>query len=179
MDFPINSDIKSHIEGKVNKVVNKGDYVQVYLYNPKVNGSSLPGVIINYSGEQELIYGDLIACDVRLSCYDVARNPGNFNMRCYYASINIVARGSTDEINVLDKNTNVWILAIFALKNKLIETYEKISTGTDAGVYISLVLGDKSLLDAGIKELYQVNGMAHILAISGVCTLSLVSLRPP
>ncbi len=168
MDFPINSDIQSHIEGKVNKVVEKGDYVQVYLYNPVVDGSSLPGVIINYSGEKELMYGDFIACKAKLSKYDVARNPGNFDTRLYYESVNIVARGSNDELIVLEKNNNPWIRAIFALKKQLIDTYKKISTGTDAGVYISLVLGDKALLDAGIKELYQVNGMAHILAISGL-----------
>ena len=36
-----------------------------------------------------------------------------------------------------------------------------------------MLLGDKSYLDDEIKDLYQVSGISHILAISGVKTLKL------
>ena len=41
------------------------------------------------------------------------------------------------------------------------------------GVLTAMLLGDRSAMDPEIKELYQVNGIAHILAISGVKTLKL------
>lgn len=44
---------------------------------------------------------------------------------------------------------------------------------TTAGVLSSMLLGDKSYLDDEIKDLYQVSGISHILAISGVKTLKL------
>lgn len=36
-----------------------------------------------------------------------------------------------------------------------------------------MLLGDKSYLDDEIKDLYQISGISHILAISGVKTLKL------
>ena len=36
-----------------------------------------------------------------------------------------------------------------------------------------MLLGDKAFLDEDIKDLYQVTGISHILAISGVKTLKL------
>jgi predicted membrane metal-binding protein len=38
-----------------------------------------------------------------------------------------------------------------------------------------MILGEKSVLDADVRELYQSMGISHILAISGVKMLSSVS----
>lgn len=58
---------------------------------------------------------------------------------------------------------------------KIKEVYEQISTKEKAGLYSSIVLGDKSSLDGDIKKLYQRNGIAHLLAISGL-HISLVGM---
>ena len=42
-----------------------------------------------------------------------------------------------------------------------------------AGIVSAMVLGDKSGLSDEVKQLYQENGIAHVLAISGVKTLKL------
>ena len=38
----------------------------------------------------------------------------------------------------------------------------------DAGLVAAMTLGDKSELDTEIKELYQVAGISHVLALSGL-----------
>lgn len=43
----------------------------------------------------------------------------------------------------------------------------------EASIMGAMLLGEKATLDEGIKSLYQQNGIIHILAISGVKTLSL------
>ena len=43
----------------------------------------------------------------------------------------------------------------------------------DGSALAAILLGEKSGMDQEMKELYQVNGIGHILAISGVKTLKL------
>lgn len=117
----------------------------------------------------KIISGDEITFAGKITQYDVARNPGNFDYRRYYLSSNITAHAKlSGGITIVKPTVNVWIKGIFALKEKLSGVYDEISIGDDAGVYKSIVLGDKSELDLDIKKLYQENGMAHILAISGL-----------
>lgn len=166
------SDVKTHIEGNVNKVVEKEGYRQIYLYGASAGENEiirLTGIILNDTGmKQELLPGDKISCDAELKQYAPASNPGNFDARRYYASLNIDYYAWTDDIRMEDKSDNLWIQGIFLLKKKLLASFEQISVGEDAGIYSSILLGEKSLLDSDIKKLYQVNGMAHILAISGL-----------
>nr|WP_279327675.1 ComEC/Rec2 family competence protein [Dorea longicatena] len=46
----------------------------------------------------------------------------------------------------------------------------------DGSALAAILLGEKSGMDQEMKELYQVNGIGHILAISGVCFLCWVFL---
>ena len=48
---------------------------------------------------------------------------------------------------------------------------EQIFDEQDAGILAAMLLGDKSRLDEEIRDWYQVGGIAHVLAISGVCFL--------
>ena len=60
---------------------------------------------------------------------------------------------------------------LYELKERFKSIYSDISDSDDAGIFISMVLGDKSMLDGDIREMYQKNGISHLLAISGVKTL--------
>ena len=172
------SDTQYHIVGKVNKIVEKEDGMQIYLYGAKAYSINDPesnkpitlkGIILwcDFMGE-EFLPGDVISCDTYLKTYDVARNPGNFDAKEYYGTQNIEFFGWPMNLCREKQNDNPWIKGIFMLKDRMRKSFEKISMGMDAGIYSSLVLGDKSILDVEIKNLYQVNGIAHILAISGL-----------
>ncbi len=152
------------LTGRVSKVVEKEDYAQIYMYN------GLKGILLySYDDTPDLLAGDVISCTAKLLEFEAARNPGNFDSKSYYLSCNIICRANVSgEITVIKPDKNIWIRGIFALKSRLSSSYEQISVDNDAGIYKSIVLGDKTELDSDIKELYRLNGMAHILAISGL-----------
>lgn len=52
----------------------------------------------------------------------------------------------------------------------------KEAAGKDAPVFCAMTLGDKQELDPEIQMRYQLAGIIHILAISGVCFLCWVFL---
>ena len=54
------------------------------------------------------------------------------------------------------------------IKNKAISILENITDSDTAAILSGIILGDKSEIATSIRRLYQVNGIAHILAISGL-----------
>ncbi len=176
----LGENLSCEIVGKVNKVVEKDEYRQIYLYQPQVlvsdedlsgtrQNMTIKGILVqDKNTAQELIPGDVIFCKGVLCDFEKARNPGNFDSYEYYQTLNIDKYVWTEQVEIWKKNENLWIRGIFAFKKMLKDSYRKIGTGADAGIYASIVLGDKSMLDADIRMLYQINGIAHILAISGL-----------
>lgn len=57
--------------------------------------------------------------------------------------------------------------ALTELREKIAETLQK-AAGDKAGIYQAMLLGEKSGLDEDVKMRYQMAGMIHILAISGL-----------
>lgn len=119
--------------------------------------------------------GDTLLVSGTLKCFETSRNEGGFDSRKYYKSIGIHYKMTAEDVTVLTRKrqTAGYLLSEFRLKIK--EVYEQISTKEKAGLYSSIVLGDKSSLDGDIKKLYQRNGIAHLLAISGL-HISLVGM---
>ena len=54
------------------------------------------------------------------------------------------------------------------LRKRWSEAVLQILGAKKGGILNAMLLGDKQQMDAEIKEQYQVNGIAHILAISGL-----------
>ncbi|MGN0515054.1 MAG: DNA internalization-related competence protein ComEC/Rec2 [Lachnospiraceae bacterium] len=170
-EYQVRPDTIYQIEGKVNKVVDKSGYTQIYLYNPSIceGGAavSLTGLIVNYTGESEVIRGMRIMLSGKIKEYENARNPGNFDEAVYYSTMNVTNYLWSDNLEVLTKAPRIYEI-IFNFKKRLINVYRTIAPENDAGIYASIVLGDKSFLNSDIKSLYQSGGMGHILAISGL-----------
>lgn len=123
----------------------------------------------------EFAPGDMLLVSGTLKCFETSRNEGGFDSRMYYKSIGIHYKMTAEDVTVLTRKrqTAGYLLSEFRLKIK--EVYEQIGTKEKAGLYSSIVLGDKSSLDGDIKKLYQRNGIAHLLAISGL-HISLVGM---
>ena len=102
-----------------------------------------------------------------------ARNPGAFDYRLYCLSqgINgilygekayIVSHPSFSIMEILQKGRRVFAQCI-----------DENADTRDAGLLKAILLGDRTELEEDTYELYRQNGIAHILAISGVKTLKL------
>ena len=62
---------------------------------------------------------------------------------------------------------------LYDLRGNMARSYENWLPGEESGVMKTLALWERDGLDAEVKSLYQMAGLSHILAISGVKTLKL------
>ena len=150
---------------------------QVYVYAKSVEVNE-----VSYSGNTRvLIYTDNVdwlrigqSLTVAGEFYrpDIADNPGQFDARTYYAhkgiyvmcrALNIDSSGSYSYVGDM----------LFRLRQLASGTLADYFDEGDASVIRAMLLGEKSGLDSDTKRLFQMNGIAHILAISGVKTLKL------
>ena len=116
--------------------------------------SLLPGNVLHISGEIQML--------------QTPTNPGQFNEKAYYREKNIYYKLYASAIQIQNPRTNKIKAALFRLRNQLFAVYKSTLSDNEAGIVSAMLLGEKSMLDTESKELYQKNGIGHILAISGL-----------
>lgn len=104
-----------------------------------------------------------------------ATNPGQFDLKSYYKSQRINYTIKSKNISITNSSYNKFQNILSAIKNNLMTTFRQLLDDKEAGVLFAMLLGEKQLLDKEIKELYQSNGISHLLAISGL-HISLIGL---
>ena len=117
--------------------------------------------------------GNEVEAEGKLSFFETARNPGNFDQKAYYQRQNIHGKVWSETLKITDHTVkriqNVLENIRVHCRNILLsEAGEK-----NGSILSAILLGEKSQMDPEIKKLYQVNGIGHILAISGVKTQNL------
>ena len=112
--------------------------------------------------------GNEVEAEGKLSFFETARNPGNFDQKAYYQRQNIHGKVWSETLRITDHTVkriqNVLENIRVHCRNTLLsEAGEK-----NGSILSTILLGEKSQMDPEIKKLYQVNGIGHILAISGL-----------
>ena len=171
------------VEGTVAKVEEKSKR-WIYLKNASIRYSEElhaegEGVIVllsnSDSNSPRPLAGSKIACTGELSLFSQATNPGEFDSRSYYHSLGYDFCLSADVRAWTQKGTRydpiaegLWQLKAF-IKERLAQLISRQGKAwTDYGVYCAVLLGDKSELDTSQKTLFQEQGIAHILSVSGL-----------
>lgn len=95
-------------------------------------------------------------------------NPGEFDFILYYQALKIDGRMFGTGLWIMDQHVNFFRHGLYRIKEHAGRILGLIAEPEDAGVFRAAILGDKSSLDAEIRDLYQKNGIAHLLAISGL-----------
>lgn len=177
--------------GKVSEASEKGEWVVLTLENGAVR--TVTGGEPNGMLDRILVYVE--AADVEESSYpcigsqvrvrgecsefEPSHNPGEFDYRMYYRSLKLNYRMFAFTFELMDGDFGgLWDryrdglrrFSLWASKRLEILVGEE-----DAGVFRAVLLGDKSGLSENIRGMYQKNGIAHLLAVSGL-HLSLVSM---
>lgn len=171
---------KVTVTGKVYKketVMQIGGPVQVLYLDRKgceaggeVN-TGLPGEkVICYlkTNQPEAEMGSRVRLEGKLSCFERASNQGQFDAYSYYQISGISYRINQAEIQAKTIEYHKFTHAMYRLRAFF---SEKIQEGFDeetASLMQTILLGEKGNLDKDLKALYQRNGIAHILAISGL-----------
>lgn len=126
------------------------------------------GVICYMDGEEIPHMGSLVVMQGDYRAFTHATNPGEFDAADYYQIMG--QQGRLTDCRILAQSG-----AYSAFRDTMYRAREYLSliadacfNEEDASVMKAMLLGEKGTLDAGLKELYQNNGIVHILAISGL-----------
>lgn len=112
-------------------------------------------------GEQIEVYG-------KISPANAARNEGQFDFRLYYRTISVHGSMYGTSFQVIGGDPKPFARGLQALRLRMGTILDQLLPPQDAGIYRALLTGDKSAMDEDIRSLYQENGIAHILAVSGL-----------
>ncbi len=99
-----------------------------------------------------------------------ATNPGQFDFGKYYHALGIEGRMFGKMLLAAGDEYSPYLDGIFRLKQWARRSFVRLcgTDSEDAGVLTAVVLGDKTALASDVRELYQRNGIAHLLAVSGL-----------
>ncbi len=168
---------KVQITGRVYRKEQTSDYQILYLKNNSITyreRSLKESKFILYQDisenkkKEELRIGNVVWAEGEISYYERERNPGNFDQRSYYQRQGFHACLWAEDVQVRKADVHRISDALDQVRSVWKDFFLKIAGEKDGGILCAMLLGDKAQMDVEIKELYQVNGIAHILAISGL-----------
>lgn len=112
--------------------------------------------------------GSTVTVTGSFSAFGRATNPGEFDTAEYYHTLGIAGR--ITEISDLksSEDYSLWQETLFELRCYFKQRLYHIFPEKEASIMAAMLLGDKQDIDGEIKELYQENGIIHILSISGL-----------
>lgn len=128
---------------------------------------SLKNVRIFLKKKQEVPAGAVLLVSGKLEEVEGPRNPGEFDSRQYYACSNIYYFMKKAKILKQSRNYSRYGQFLLDLQERFANVLSQ-AAGADAPVFSAIVLGDKSSLDTETKMRYQMAGIIHMLAISGL-----------
>jgi len=117
--------------------------------------------------QKEVVVGQTVFVSGQFANFSKATNPGQFDTRDYQASLGIGFM--LKEAKILYYNEEVDLLkeALYGLKEKFLNVYSSLGKPYDE-ILKTVILNEKQGMDKSIKNLYQRNGIAHLLSISGL-----------
>lgn len=125
-------------------------------------------LICEYDRAESLPLGSVVALRGTFRQFSPATNPGEFDYERYYHSLGFVGRVQETEILGRGEPGSPIPEGLYQLRRYWKERLYRVFPEKEASVMAAVLLGDKSGLDSEIKELYQNNGVIHILSISGL-----------
>lgn len=155
--------------GEIISFAEEKNYTNKYIINLK--GKKF---ITYLSKEEFLEYGDTIYFKGNYKRASGQRNDKGFNYERYLRQSKIYGILNIDEFKIIKQNKGIkyyFFLGKEKLKNRLYEIFDK----QEAGFLSGILLGDKSEVDDDIKSNFKKSNLSHILAISGMHVIYIVS----
>ena len=118
--------------------------------------------------EKTLKIGQQIVLEGTFALFSTATNPGEFDAQAYYAVKGIGGRVRKAQILAAGEKYSFLREKLYGFRQVLHDRLAEVFPAKEASVMQTLLLGEKEELDAEVKALYQKNGIAHILSISGL-----------
>lgn len=118
--------------------------------------------------ERQICLGSRVAVQGRLELFAHATNPGEWDSVDYYLISGVA--GQLKQVRLLGSDGGRWLVREWLHRCRLWlkERLYRALPEKEASILSRMLLGEKHGLDREVKELYQNNGIAHVLAISGL-----------
>lgn len=170
---------RSKVTGMAYRIEKKETTQVIYLKKVQLEGSKkekeaavpVRSCIVYDKSFTDIPIGAKITCTGTISQFEGARNPGNFAQDFYYRKQGIAFSYFADAVTKVDFRKTPYASMLSALgqiKERWNYMLLEKAGEENGGILAAILTGEKSWLDPGMKELYQKNGIGHILAISGL-----------
>lgn len=127
----------------------------------------IKNIKVYLNNKEELPAGTVVQIKGKLEEVPHPSNPGEFDSQQYYACQHIYYFMKNGRINKKSRDYNLYQQGMLDLREKIC-TVLKSAAGSEAGIYEAMLLGEKQDLSQELKSRYQMAGIIHILAISGL-----------
>lgn len=162
------------VEGEIVRITEKENSTSYYLDkvilypNPDIQIQVKQKIIAYGEKNSRFRVGNTVLCTGTVSQIMKATNEGQFNSYAYYMSEDIRYQMFAETMECTKDSYSWYQMALSSLRAKVSKVYKRILPSEEAGVMQAMFLGEKQALDTDIKNLYQRNGISHILSISGL-----------
>lgn len=113
-------------------------------------------------------YGNWVQICGKLTLAEAPSNDGAFDRLFYQQTERLLFSMKNARLTVRDGRQNPLLQWMYEVRRICMRHLEQIFDEQDAGILAAMLLGDKSRLAEEIRDWYQVGGIAHVLAISGL-----------
>lgn len=144
-----------------------------------LDGADVHGDILLRGVEGEHTIAEIVQVTGTYDTFEHVRNPGGFQSRSYYLARNISGYYYAPQVTTITVNQREILglprylyyqgkRILYELRIRADCQIAKLLPEEQASLVSGILLGEKSRIDAELKTLYQMGGIAHILAISGL-----------
>ena len=173
----------TEVQGSISTIIEEKGAVSLTLKNNRIRKMTKgkweevqyepPGIMVSLKESESVSLGNLgigqiITVRGEVQPFSQARNPGEFDFKSYYQSLGVDFTLFAEEIDIVEPGKSAILECLRKLKVGSKELLYRDAIEADAGIFAAAVLGDKMGISRDIKDLYQKNGIAHLLAISGL-----------
>ena len=137
----------------------------------KANTETLEGKYLCQISSQEGIefkIGQKIVLEGNYTAWEAPSNPGQFNFGKYYCSQGILGQFRKCKVIKQGSSFSEFQENMWQFRQEVCTFLIRELGENDGSLICAMLLGEKSSLDEENKNLYQRNGISHILAISGL-----------
>lgn len=148
---------------------NKGDqYIGKILNNISTTKTShlLKKKIIFYYPDS-LKIGSIYQGKFIMDNFEIQRIPKGFNEKMYYFSNNIFYKGNVSKLETKD-DFHSFFAQFVKYRKEVMDKYVSRFTSKAQGLVQAIIFGDKSLFSQETRDSFQILGISHLLAVSGL-----------
>jgi competence protein ComEC len=180
------SEREEELSGRIVAPVQQGPDRLVMIVEPDreegIQGRSRRIRVTWRAPEQVLFHGDRVTLRAKLRRPAASLNPGGFDYAAYLERQGVGAVATVtgaESIKVLEAGTAHFRWGIWSQLDRWRSSIRLAAiqtlSGSALGIYLGIIIGDRSYLEPELREQFMVTGVVHLLSISG-SHLGLVAL---